>query len=100
MARHAVVDLCIIFHTEPIYGLPDRLTERTMQLLRTQLEAAGVPFCEQPDGEAKLLMLRRSYEPFLAALAERFMMPLPPLVMENPEPDNWKASGLDDGMLR
>jgi voltage-gated potassium channel Kch len=100
MARHAVVDLCIIFHSEPLYGLPDRLSPEMIEQLRHKLHDAGVPFSDEPDAEKKLRTLRSSYEPFIAALGERFMMPLPPWVILNPEPDNWMASGLDDGMLR
>jgi hypothetical protein len=36
--------------------------------------------------------LRRMYEPFVAARANRFAVPLPPWVREAELPDNWQTS--------
>ena len=100
MARHAVVDLTMIFHTPPIVDLPDRLPPETMDYMRRQLAEAGVPFCEEPSAEQELYELRKSYEPYIAALAERFEMPLPPWVEIDPLPDDWQTTGWEDGILK
>ncbi len=100
MARHAVVDLSMIFHAPPIYNIEDRLPQAKMQQMREQLEEAGVPFCDDPGAEQELYELRRSYEPYVAALSSRFIMPLPPWVMTDPEPDDWQASGWENGVLK
>jgi hypothetical protein len=100
MARHAVVDLTMIFHTPPIYDLPNRLPEESMNEMRRQLADAGVPFCEEPSAEQELYELRKSYEPYIAALSSRFVMPLPPWVQTDPEPDDWQTTGWEDGILK
>jgi hypothetical protein len=100
MARHAVVDLGIIFHVEPMRDCPDRLPPETMRMLVAKLAEANIPFNSAEDSESRLKVIRATYEPFIAALANRFEMPLPPWIFEHPEPDNWKASGMEDGELR
>jgi hypothetical protein len=97
MARHAVVDLSMIFHAPPQAVKVDRLPPEMMKAMRDRLEEAGVPFCEDPSSEQELFELRRSYEPYVTALSERFIMPLPPWVSIDPEPDDWQTSGWDNG---
>jgi len=100
MARHAVVDLTMVFHAPPILNAPDRLPPEMLDKMRDMLEDAGVPFCELESSRQELAKLRRSYEPYIIALSERFEMPLPPWVMLNPEPDDWQTDGWDDGILK
>jgi hypothetical protein len=100
MARHAVVDLTMIFRTPPLFHMDERLPSEEMQLMRERLERAGVPFCNQVSSEEELAKLRRSYEPYVAALSERFKMPLPPWVQTLDLPDDWQTTGWDDGILK
>jgi hypothetical protein len=100
MARHAIVDLTMVFHTPPLVHMEDRLPPEMLDEMRRRLQEAGVPFCEEPSAEHELYELRRSYEPYIAALAKRFEMPLPPWVMYDPLPDDWQTTGWDDGILK
>jgi hypothetical protein len=100
MARHAVVDLTMVFNTPPIVHSEDRLSHEMMVEMRDRLHEAGVPFCETEAAEQELYELRRSYEPYLVALSRRFDMPLPPWVMTDPLPDDWQTTGWDDGVLK
>jgi hypothetical protein len=100
MARHAVVDLTMVFHTPPLVHMENRLPQEMMAEMRLRLEEAGVPFCETAAAEQELYELRRSYEPYIAALAQRFEMPLPPWVIYDPLPDDWQTTGWDDGVLK
>jgi hypothetical protein len=44
-----------------------------------------------PEVNAKLERLRRMYEPYLTALAEYLMMPLPSWVSSEEVRDNWQS---------
>jgi hypothetical protein len=50
------------------------------------------------DADARLLEMRRSYEPFVVGLGRLLMMPMPPWRRPNPMKDNWQTSPRrDDG---
>jgi nitrate reductase NapE component len=92
MARHAAVDLALVFRTPPQAPDPDRLPAGELLRLRAMLREAGLPL---PDGEAfdqKLAGLRALYEPFVNALAQLFLFRLPPVVPEKETVDNWQTS--------
>jgi len=96
MARHAAVDLAQVFRIpgrgdaatqrRPVYGERVRLIE--------QLRAAGV----LPDGakghgvEDRLHELRALYEPYMAGLADYWLMPLPPWAPEPQRLDDWQTT--------
>jgi len=42
--------------------------------------------------DQQLTELRGSYEPFVNALAQRFLFSLPAFVPDKPAPDNWQSS--------
>jgi hypothetical protein len=92
MARHAVVDLALIFRTPPLVPEPDRLPEHRLQQLRRVLCEAGLELREGPAVDAKLTELRAMYEPFVNALAKFFLFPLPPVLSETVAVDNWQSS--------
>ncbi len=94
MARHAVVDIAQIFKTAPL--TPDccsrRLTSEDLMRLRRILESNGTRLHHGEDTEGRLLQLRLMYEPYVFALSEFLMMPLPPWVLGPDAIDNWKTS--------
>ncbi len=92
MARHAVVDLSLIFGATPQWPDPDRLPPSQLTKLRARLAAAGMRPRLGDEADLKLIELRGMYEPFLFALSTHFRMALPPWVLETRTADNWQAS--------
>lgn len=92
MARHAAVDLALIFKRPPIAPDPERLPPERWQQMREQFRAAGLPLEDTPGIDQKLAELRGMYEPFVNALAKHFLFALPPVVPEKPPVDNWQTS--------
>ena len=92
MARHAAVDLAMVFQTRPRPPQPDRLPEADLARLRQSLSAAGVKMREGPEVAAALADLRALYEPFVNALARHFLFTMPPFQPDKPPVDNWQTS--------
>lgn len=92
MARHAAVDMCLIFAVPPRAPAGERLPPAPRSLLHEALRIAGVKANESPEADARLNELRGMYEPFLAALADHLMLPLPPMIAAEPSADNWQRS--------
>jgi hypothetical protein len=92
MARHAAVDLALVLKTPPSVPAADRLPDHERQRLRAQLRQAGLDLHAEAGTDARLTELRGMYEPFLGALARRFLFALPPFVPDNDMPDNWQRS--------
>src|SRR6266851_1179304 len=78
MARHAAADLSHILGARPRAAAPERLSAADLVHLRAVLAQAGVPLREGPEADRMLTHLRQMYEPFVSALADRLLMPLPP----------------------
>jgi ion channel len=92
MARHAAVDLSLVFRRPPRAPPQDRLPPETLQKLRALLEAEGLLANPQPDAPARLAELRSMYEPFVQALADYFLFEVPPFLCDKPTIDNWRTS--------
>ena len=92
MARHAVVDLTLIFGVTPRWPDPDRLPPAQLENLRSRLMAAGLRPHMGDEADRKLMELRGMYEPFLFALSTHFRLALPPWVLESEIADNWQES--------
>ena len=92
MARHAVVDLAQVFHAVPVEPEHDRLPPDRLAGLLDDLELAGLGLRERPMVAAKLLELRRMYEPFVNALSIYLVLKLPPIRAEGVTVDNWQTS--------
>jgi voltage-gated potassium channel Kch len=92
MARHAAVDLALVFRVPPVAPEPDRLPDSRLRQIRDELREAGLSLHEGPAVDAKLAELRAMYEPFVNALSRRFHFPLPPFVPDQPSADNWQRS--------
>lgn len=91
MARHAVVDLALVFRTPPAPPA-DRLPLASLEVLRHELTAAGLSLREGAAVGQKLAELRALYEPFVHGLAEHFLLTLPSVVPEKTTADNWQTT--------
>ena len=92
MARHAAVDLALVLKTPPVAPEPDRLPDEKLRQFRKQLRDAGAELAEGLAVDAKLVELRRMYEPFVNALAQRFLFALPAIIPDTIDADNWQRS--------
>jgi hypothetical protein len=92
MARHAAVDLAMVFRTSPLPFQPDRLPRERLELVRERLREAGLNLRSDKVAEEKLAELRQLYEPFVNALGEFLLFAAPPVVPEKPPVDNWQSS--------
>jgi hypothetical protein len=92
MARHAAVDLSLVFNQAPRAPEPDRLPAAEVARLVEMLRAAGMPIRDEPAVTKALAELRELYEPFVCALAVYFEFTLPALVAPKPPVDNWRTS--------
>jgi hypothetical protein len=92
MARHAAVDLALVFKVRPVYPEPDRLPAAQLEPLAERLRQAGLQLRDDEPIADRLAELRRMYEPFVAALAGYLMLTLPEFVPAEPKADNWQRS--------
>jgi hypothetical protein len=92
MARHAVVDLSIVFHREPLKSKQERLPPAELTALRAALKASGLKLSEGDAADQKLAELRGSYEPNITSLAAFFRVSLPPWLAAEGWTDNWQTS--------
>jgi Ion channel len=77
MARHAVIDLTRIFHLDPRAPSGERLSPEDLERLVRLLAAAGRPPADAVAMERRLAELRRTYEPYVQALADHLLMTVP-----------------------
>jgi hypothetical protein len=91
MARHAAVDLALVFKTPPHSPEPDRLGERCSRL-KAALRDAGLELAEGEASVRHLVELRAMYEPFVGALAEFLLLALPAILPEKTTVDNWQTT--------
>jgi hypothetical protein len=92
MARHAVVDLARVFNRSPGAPRPDRLPEAELARLKQALAASGMPLKSDAGVEQHLLHHRQMYEPYVHALSEFLLMPLPAWLPPPGAKDNWQAT--------
>src|SRR5262249_55758509 len=59
IARHAAVDLTLVFKIAPVAPEPDRLGPASLETLKEVLSAAGIPLAEGAKTELKLAELRK-----------------------------------------
>jgi len=89
MARHAVVDLCAVFHLKPTPPPVDRLPPSEEKRLETFVATVGVRFRTDEASAAKFRALRAMYEPHVQALSSFLIMPLPEWVSPEGVKDTW-----------
>jgi hypothetical protein len=92
MARHAAVDLGLVFKTPPSPLAADRLSPAGLARLRESLRAAGLELRDGPAVAAALVELRGLYEPFVSSLADHFQFTIPPFQPDGSLVDNWQTS--------
>jgi hypothetical protein len=92
MARHAAADLSHILGARPQSARPGRLSAADLTQLRVVLAQAGMPLREGPEADQMLTYLRQMYEPFVSALADWLLMPLPPWLPQPGATDVWKIT--------
>lgn len=92
MARHAVVDLALIFNTPPTPPVPDRLPAQELTRLRFALAEAGSPLHDGEAADERLAELRGLYEPYVFALAEHLLFALPPWLPPTKVADDWETT--------
>ena len=91
MARHAVVDLSLVFRTSPRGAPHERLPAEKLEELRRLLVDGGLRLREGDGFITKLTERRLLYEPYVHALATHFRVALPPWIAEEGRVDNWRA---------
>ncbi|HEV2361306.1 MAG TPA: hypothetical protein VGS21_06375, partial [Acidimicrobiales bacterium] len=109
MARHAAVDLSQVLNASPthrhgrerpgvgepesVHAVPGRSGVTLADIADALGSAAvGVSVELSDEKQARLDKMRRSYEPYVEALAVRLLSPLPPLIESAPARDNWLTS--------
>jgi hypothetical protein len=92
MARHAAVDLCQIMDVEPDETMPDRLPAGDLPVLYQTLVDADLPLRPLAKMEASLTKLRALYEPYVWAIGDYLLMPLPAWLPPAERSDDWQIS--------
>ncbi|HJT26985.1 MAG TPA: hypothetical protein VJ784_06185 [Pyrinomonadaceae bacterium] len=94
MARHAIVDIAQVFRTAPItrHASKDRLSHADFDRMLSIVRPDQGWTEDLTDAERRLIEMREMYEPYIAALSEFLLMPLPPWILSEDTIDNWKTS--------
>jgi len=92
IARHAAVDLTLVFKITPVTPQHDRLGPASLDKLKQLLTAADIPVADWATTESKLAELRAMYEPFVNGLARYFLLRPAEFVASQPTSDNWQTS--------
>ncbi len=101
MARHAAVDLCLVFKIEPQAPAQNRLSPENFGALFERLKAAGGVLSPETAAanptdiaamESRLRELRGMYEPLVNGLGQYLSFPLPSFYPERQMADNWQTS--------
>lgn len=93
MARHALVDIAQVMRTAPTRLLVNRpLTSEEFRRMTEKLAENRIFLPHDEDTEKRLAELRDMYEPYVYALSDWLLMPLPPWILPPDSIDNWKTS--------
>ena len=90
-ARLALVELSRIFELSPKTNANNRLPSADFKILSAQLSECGVEFSDTQEAEGRLTEFRATYEPFIMALSDYLLIPLPGWLPSD-ELDNWQNS--------
>ena len=96
MARHALVDLVLVFHLKEKKGWAaqqelDRLPTANFRRLCGLLNDTEIELCGDPASEDRLKAIRKLYEPYAHALAEYLGMPVSEWITEPKKNDQWST---------
>ena len=92
MARHAVVDLSQALAAPPREMDGDRHESSDPTRLRALLADIHITLATGHDADKHLIELRHMYEPYVAALADRLLLTLPPWSAPTQVKDDWQTS--------
>lgn len=92
IGRHTLVDVSQVFRLTPLRDGSQRIGPDRIAELRRWLATAGVPLDESAEAGARFEELRGLYAPYVAALSDYFLMPLPSLIPPEKSRFNWKTT--------
>jgi hypothetical protein len=92
MARHAAVDLGLVYRIQSLVPPADRMAPHDFDRLRAALAQAGLKLVDSPAAYEALAELRHLYEPFTSGLGAYFCFELPPFQPATKTTDNWQTS--------
>jgi hypothetical protein len=92
MARHALVDLSLVFRRGPMMPHQDRLPIEVLEAMTKSLSESGLKIRGVGETVSRLKELRSLYEPYVAALADYFRLAVPPWYISESSADNWQVS--------
>ena len=95
IARHAAVDLAQVYGTPPMNPRLERLAPADFAPMRAALAEVGLRLQDEENAERRLYEIRRSYEPFVNALAAHLLLNLPPWLAATKTVDDWQTSAWD-----
>ncbi|MBC8136178.1 MAG: two pore domain potassium channel family protein [Fibrella sp.] len=95
MARHAAIDLTLVFGKKPEPPDVDRLPPERLAELHKRIADAGTAFNENDEAVERLNELRALYEPYVLFLSRQLEQPLPDWLPNDTLPDNWQTSAWD-----
>lgn len=95
MARHAAIDLTLVFVDNPSAPPEDRLPPERLATLHKLIADAGTPFNENDEAETRLSELRALYEPYVYRLSQILELSLPDWLPDENVHDNWQTSRWD-----
>ena len=92
IARHAIVDLAQVMQAPPVDLDSDRLSPGDLEILQDLLSRTGVQVQDAFRCHHEFSELRRMYDPYLRALSDLLLMPLPQWTPREERQDNWRTS--------
>jgi hypothetical protein len=92
IASHAAHDLCTVLRQSPRPVGADRLPPAALMRLRAALQSSGHALEIGAEVDARITRMRGAYEPYMNALANFLMMPLPTLLPVAGAKDNWQTT--------
>lgn len=95
-----MVDLSLVFRTNPRETKTERLSAEKLAELRVLLAGSGLKLSEGEAVDRKLTELRQLYEPYVYALATYFRVRIPPWIAAERWVDNWQVTIWEQPALR
>ncbi len=97
IARHALVDLSLIFRRPPRDPEKNRLPLEQLDHLRANLEANGLKLRRGSTADQRLIELRQMYEPYVNSMSRYLAITIPPWIPDASSADNWQTSAWEIG---
>jgi hypothetical protein len=92
MLRHCVVDLLQVLSCLPTSKTVDRLPAEELAAMYEYLDEGAVHCSRTPEAIEKLRQLRAMYEPYIEALCNHLVLPVPVFNTAGHVRDNWRTS--------